>query len=252
MSKNINHANLIRQAHAVTNISSRIPKAKKIELLLGMQQKANDLPIRVLEIGCGSGAIAYYFATHKNLRCDVHAVDIHDNRVVFDHYEFIKVTDTILPFENQSFDIVISNHVIEHVGNNQEQLQHLKEIYRVLDQDGTCYLAAPNRWMLTEPHYNIFFLSWLPHSLRTPYLKMRNKGIFYDCEPPSLKSMETLLTEANFNFKNISIPALHILLELEQPNSLTHQIIKKIPDKVLNAFKPIIPTLIYKLKHDAN
>ena len=246
------NAPLIRQAHVVTNILSRIPKAKKIEKLLNIQQKPNEPPIRILEIGCGSGGIAYYFATHKQLRCDVHTVDINDNRMVFDHYEFIKVADTNLPFDNQSFDIIISNHVIEHVGDEHDQLQHLNEIHRVLDRKGICYLAAPNRWMLTEPHYNLFFLSWLPHSLRTPYLKFRNKGIFYDCEPPSLKSIEILLTKANFNFKNISIPALRIVLELEKPNSWSHQLIKKIPDVALNRFKPIIPTLIYKLKHDGS
>ena len=50
-----------RQAHAVLDTSSRVAKAKKIEIL--MQLGSYTEPLRVLEIGCGSGGIAYYFAT---------------------------------------------------------------------------------------------------------------------------------------------------------------------------------------------
>ena len=88
-----------------------------------------------------------------------------------------------MPFANASFDLVITNHVIEHVGEVNEQLQHLKEIARVLSSTGQCYLAVPNRWMLTEPHYRLKFLSWWPKKCRSSYLKLMGKGEFYDCEP---------------------------------------------------------------------
>ena len=83
---------------------------------------------------------------HKQLRCEVHAVDIHDNRQIFNHYKFTKVTDTNFPFYNHSFDVAISNHMID-------KIQHLKEIYRILDQDREDYLVALNRWIPTEPDY---------------------------------------------------------------------------------------------------
>lgn len=41
------------QAHAVLDISSRIVKAKKIEILL--QLRLSDKPLRILEVECGSG-----------------------------------------------------------------------------------------------------------------------------------------------------------------------------------------------------
>jgi SAM-dependent methyltransferase len=48
----------------------------------------------------------------------------------------------LLPFPARSFDVVLSNHVIEHVLN---QRLHLGEIRRVLADRGVCYLATPNR-----------------------------------------------------------------------------------------------------------
>lgn len=238
----------IRQAHAVTNLNSRIPKAKKIELLLNLDKVVTNHPLRILEIGCGSGGIAHYFATHGTILCKVDAVDIYDNRQIFNHYTFTKVSGTILPFEDCSFDIVISNHVIEHVGLIHDQLEHLLEIHRVLNSSGMCYLAAPNRWMITEPHYNLNFLSWLPAKLRSPYLRWNKRGNFYDCEPPSLKVLEELLRSTEFDFQNISVPATRILFELEKPNSIGHAIINRIPNSALKLLNPIIPTLIYKLE----
>lgn len=233
-----------RKAHATLNILTRINKAQKIEILLNL--KPTQKSLRILEVGCGSGGIAHYFATHKILECQVSAVDIYDNRVVSEHYDFKKVTGVKLPFDDNSFDIIITNHVIEHVGDNIQQLIHIQEIKRVLASNGQCYLAVPNRWMLTEPHYGLKFLSWLPKKFRTFYLKLWRKGNYYDCEPLSLPELETILLQANVNFQNISVEATKVTLMLEKPHSLLNYVIQKFPNSLLAIFKPIIPTLIYK------
>ena len=234
-----------RKAHASLNTASRIVKAQKIEILLNLKQTKK--PLRILEVGCGSGAIAYYFATHQTLECQVSAVDVYDNRVVTNHYNFIKVEGIKLPFPDNSFDIIITNHVIEHVGSKSEQLTHIKEIKRVLALNGECYLAVPNRWMLTEPHYGLKFLSWLPKKYRNFYLKLWGKGEYYDCEPLCLYEIENILTEANVYYENISVKATKVTLALEKPNTIFNTIIQIIPHWILALFKPIIPTLIYKI-----
>ena len=133
-----------RQPHAVLDLASRRLKAVKIERLLDLS--ARQQPMRMLEIGTGSGGIAHYFATHPDMRIEVDAVDVVDSRLIQENYRFELVSGTALPFPDQSFDVVLTNHVIEHVGDQSAQLAHLHEIRRVLRSEGVGYLAVPNRW----------------------------------------------------------------------------------------------------------
>lgn len=235
-----------RQPHAALDLATRNWKAMKIERLLGLAERHQ--PLRMLEIGTGSGGIAHYFGTHPGLACQVSAVDVHDNRVTHDGYDFCKVQGVELPFADASFDIVISNHVIEHVGDAAAQHQHLTEIHRVLKPDGLGYLAVPNRWMLTEPHYRLKFLSWLPRSMRTPYLRLMHKGEFYDCEPLQMRQLEHMLAAARFSYRNICVEAWRATLEIERPRSAGRKVLDAMPDSLLAPLRRIIPTLIYRVE----
>jgi len=66
-----------------------------------------------------------------------------------------------LPFRDQSFPIVFSNSVIEHVGTLGDQAQLAAEIRRV----GVRYwVQTPNRWFPVEPHLLTPFLHFLPRA----------------------------------------------------------------------------------------
>ena len=236
-----------RQPHAVTDLASRRFKALKIERLLGLQQFSP--PIRLLEIGCGSGGIAHYFATHPSLQCTVTAVDVHDNRQVRDGYVYHSVQGVQLPFDDQQFDAFISNHVIEHVGDAAAQLVHLQEIRRVLAPTGKAYLAVPNRWMLTEPHYRLKFLSWLPHAWRSPYLRWMGKGEVYDCEPLQMHELERMLAAAGLQYRNQCVEGWRATFEIERPTHWSNRVLQATPNALLHPLRPIIPTLIYQLQH---
>lgn len=235
-----------RQAHAVTDLATRQPKALKIERLLDLE--ARPQPLHLLEVGTGSGGIAHWFAHHPRLRCEVHAVDVVDNRQVFDGYHYKTVPGVELPFADASFDVVITNHVIEHVGDDVAQQLHLAEIRRVMKPDGVGYLAVPNRWMLVEPHYRLMFLSWWPRAWRTPYLRLMRKGRFYDCEPLEMRRLERMLTAAGFRYRNMSIYAVRQTFEIEFPRHAFIRLLRKLPDALLRPFLPVIPTLIYRLE----
>src|ERR1700712_877569 len=133
-----------RKPHATLDLESRHAKGLKIERLLNLKDRLRR--IRLLEIGAGSGGISHYFATHPSLNIEVDAVDVVDNRVVADGYRFQLVDGPSLPFADDQFDAVLTNHVIEHVGYRPAQLQHLQEIRRVMRTDAVGYLAVPNRW----------------------------------------------------------------------------------------------------------
>ena len=66
-----------------------------------------------------------------------------------------------LPFADNSFDIVFSNSVIEHVGDMESQRQFAAEIARV----GRAYwVQTPNRGFPVEPHMMTPFLHYLPRA----------------------------------------------------------------------------------------
>ncbi|WP_287599413.1 class I SAM-dependent methyltransferase [Thermomonas sp.] len=235
-----------RLAHAVTDLASRQPKALKIERLLALTPQ--EQPLQVLEIGTGAGAIAHYFGTHPRLRCAVTAVDVHDNRRIHDGYTYVPVRGVALPFPDSRFDVVISNHVIEHVGAEDAQMEHLSEIRRVMKPGGKGYLAVPNRWMFTEPHYRLKFLSWWPRPLRTPYLRAMRKGERYDCEPLELWQLEGMLSAAGLDYRNLCVEALRETLEIERPGALVTRFFRQVPDGALRPFRWLIPTLIYRVE----
>lgn len=236
-----------RQPHAVLDLASRRRKGIKIERLLGLQ--AGDRPLRLLEIGTGSGGIAHYFGTHPRLACEVDAVDVCDNRLVSEGYHYHSVSDTSLPFEDGHFDVVLSNHVIEHVGEATAQSQHLAELRRVLRTDGIAYLAVPSRWMVVEPHYQLAFLSWLPHSLADVYVRAAGKGTHYDCRPLTSRRLESMLRGAGFRFEQQSASALRLTYELEAPEApLYRWVLRWIPDRLYRLARRAFPTLIYVLR----
>lgn len=235
----------LRKPHVV--LDNRNSKALKIQKIIASERGFRQQDF-ILEIGTGSGGIAAYFAA-QNIQFNVQTVDVVDSRVSKEGYQFQLVNGTTLPFEDESFDVVITNHVIEHVGESDAQLHHLCEIKRVLKKDGVAYLAVPNRWMLVEPHYQLIFLSWLPKKYRSKYLKKMRNIDFYDCEPFEKKQLENLFDIVDFSYQNQTIQALKILLQDERENhKFLYYMFLFIPDFVLRVFLGVIPTLIYTIK----
>ena len=236
-----------RLPHATLDARSRGAKALKIELLLRLADRSQ--PIALLEIGTGSGGIAHYFANHPKLTCKVWAVDVLDQRVLSDGYSFKKVDGVELPFEDRSIDVVISNHVIEHVGAPAVQQAHLLEIARVLAPDGVGYLAVPNRWAMIEPHYGVPFLSWLPRPWRSPYLRLTRRGNIYDCEPLASSTLDQLVARSGLLSRPLEPEAVRIMLAQEDEKGAALELASRLPTDVLNFLSPLMPTLIRELRH---
>ena len=231
--------------HATPEAESRSSKARKIERLLALDQSTS--PCRLLEVGTGSGGIAHYFGTHATGRYEVDAVDVVDGRKVTDGFRFALITGTELPFADSSFDVVVSNHVIEHVGNRSAQREHLTELARVMAQNAVGYLAVPNRWMLVEPHYRLAFLSWLPRGWRTPYLRWRSgdAAAHYDCEPLALPELEALFAEVGLDFQDRASDAIRSLRDTDVSVGRAVRLAARLPAKLLGPARRIMPTLVH-------
>jgi SAM-dependent methyltransferase len=231
-------------SHAALNLGGRWPKAQKIHQLLAVKAETNST-MRLLEIGTGSGAIAYYFSRLEAPHFEVTAIDVEDQRTVRECYQFKVYDGRTVPFQDCAFDIVISNHVIEHVGDRIQQVTHLSEICRVLKPGGCAYLATPSRWQIMEPHFGLAFLSWLPRSMRNSYVRLMGKGSCYDCDPLRPAQLRRLLRTTGLPFQNINIKALHVLVSLERPHGITAFIAGIFPDFLLTIFRDCFPTSIY-------
>jgi SAM-dependent methyltransferase len=227
------------------NVASRQEKARKIEVLL--ERHCGLVGVRLLEIGSGNGVITAELARAVGERGEVWGVDVVDRRQVHEGFRFRQVTGTELPFEEGSFDLVLSNHVIEHVGERTDQLRHLLEIRRVLRPDGWCYLAAPNRWTPIEPHFGLPFLAWLPEGWRSSYVRLARKGGVYDCNLPSRGGLSALIAETGMLSHDCTVEAMRVMAEVESPGRAARAMLTA-PAGVLRAVRPFIPAMVFLLQ----
>ncbi len=68
-----------------------------------------------------------------------------------------------MKIRSNSFDIVHSNATIEHVGNERQQLQFLKECIRV--SKNSVFITTPNRFYPIDFHTKKVFLHFLPKEI---------------------------------------------------------------------------------------
>jgi SAM-dependent methyltransferase len=239
---------LERRPYAILDRPSRLLKAEKIARLIGGPAQLDGA--RILDIGCGSGYIAAALAELAGAEGRVHAVDVRDQRLVEEGYDFQAVAGTELPFGDGSLDVVLSNHVIEHVGDEADQLRHLQEVHRVLRPGGVCYLAVPSRWVLVEPHVRLPLLSWLPRPLRSPYVRLARRGSFYDCELPTRRRLRRLFAAAGLEATERTLAALLEVARLETPSHAVRLALSA-PAALRRALLPLSPTLVYLLRRPA-
>ncbi len=81
---------------------------------------------RVLDMGCGNGAVANFLRI--NLGVNITVCDI-ENHLTYD-LPFVKISNSRLPFSNKSYDVVLLNDVLHHV-KMQDQRSILQEALRV-------------------------------------------------------------------------------------------------------------------------
>src|SRR5947209_20177898 len=97
---------------------------------------------RILDIGCGLGM---YVSRFRQFSDDVYGVDIDPDKIgrASEWLPNLRVSSAEeLPYEDDCFDIILLNEVIEHVDDDR---QTIREAYRVLAPGGHIVVYAPNR-----------------------------------------------------------------------------------------------------------
>lgn len=235
-----------RLPHVVSDPRSRVMKARKIEILVGEERLRRAR--RILESGTGSGLIADYLGGRYPDAC-VTGTDVVDGRVQEGRYDFLLLEGNRLPFPDGYFDIVISNHVLEHVGDEDSQISYLSELNRVLSPEGVAYLAIPNRWSPYESHFRLPFLSWPTQRWRNRLVRTFGRGTHYDCEPRSASELRHLFSVAGFEFDDVTLKALATMLSVEYPRRVPAWLARVIARLAVVSY-PIIPTYAFILKRN--
>ncbi|MBI4282444.1 MAG: class I SAM-dependent methyltransferase [Chloroflexi bacterium] len=108
----------------------------------------------VLEIGCGYG---YGADNLSESASSMVAVDIAEEHILYcrakygrDNLDFLQADGLRLPFRDDSFDVVLSFQVMEHI-EPRNVLEYLSEIRRVLRRGGIFLVATPNSRMRLLP-----------------------------------------------------------------------------------------------------
>jgi ubiquinone/menaquinone biosynthesis C-methylase UbiE len=239
------------RSHSRPNLALRRAKARKIIALVERRRRLAGC--RVLEIGTGSGVISAELAAAAGPDGRVVSIDTMDTRLpeARDGYEFRLTTGVALPFSGASFDVVVSNHVVEHVGARTDQQVHLREIARVLAPDGVGYLATPTRWAVVEPHFKVPLLSWVPRRFRDRVVRVARAGDVYDVDPFGRRELERAIAAAGLRATDVTLDAVEDVVRRERPSGVAGRaasVVVRLPERARAVVRPALPTMVFLLE----
>ena len=135
-----------------------------------IQQQGNN-KLRILDIGCGNCKLLEKL---KGLGHDVYGIDLSALRVLKNRQKLKNIVFAYaedIPFEDDFFDIVIAQEVLEHVFNLESSLSEIK---RILKPDGISYIQVPYlNYVESVNHLRVFSEETLNYWINK-YLKVEN------------------------------------------------------------------------------
>jgi ubiquinone/menaquinone biosynthesis C-methylase UbiE len=172
---------------------------------------------RVLDLGCGWGGLSFWLAKEfrhvfaLDVKLDgLQFIDVRATQEGFHNIQTVLGSVFSLPFSDDFFDVVVLNGVLEWVGTFSEdepplrmQELALHEIARVIQPNGTLFLAIENRFGIQyflgykEEHTGLRYISILPRGLAQIYHRCR-KGKDFRALTHSRQGLMGLLQNSRF------------------------------------------------------
>lgn len=238
--------NLSKEHPILKDVESRTKKFKKI--LSVIQDFHPDTRfLNCLDIGCSMGIMTSlfegFFSMTIGMDIDQEAVRSAKSHSPSSRVPFLIADAMALSFRDNSMDVIICNHIYEHVPGAS---QLMDEIHRVLKKDGFCYFSAGNKYVFLEGHYHLPLLSWLPKPLAHLYLRLTGKGSIYYEEHLSLRGLKRLVGKFQIHDYTLSIirdPEKFFATDLFNRRTVSYKWIRWLAPYVY----PWIPTYIWVL-----
>jgi hypothetical protein len=154
------------------NLSYR-SRTKKFDLLMSVfRARPED---RVLDVGASGEVFLQYslediYPFPKRIVAGGYeAREIVSARRHYPQPQYALFDGCALPFPDQSFDLVFSNAVIEHILGPGRQEKFAREIMRV---GKNWFVTTPNYWYPFETHHHLPFFQFLPRPLQMQYNRL--------------------------------------------------------------------------------
>jgi hypothetical protein len=148
-----------------------------------------DRPLRILDVG---GVEAYWNDKRRLIARPVEITLINLDRAPLTKPGFVSLRGNAchMPeLADNSFDVVHSNSVIEHVGQWSNMMSMASEIRRVAP---SYFVQTPYFWFPIEPHARTPFLHWLPESLKFRLVMARKCGPYWSKARTVDEAMRTI------------------------------------------------------------
>jgi ubiquinone/menaquinone biosynthesis C-methylase UbiE len=196
---------------------------------------------KVLEVGAGDGSILKLLAD-QNFAPEYHVVEISESGVEHIRVRNIKDLKSVqlfdgykLPFDDNSFDLIILSHVLEHVEHERILLREIKRVARhIIIEVPLDYRAGVDKRIkhfLAYGHINVY----TPTSLR--YL-LQTEGFEVENDLTSMIEPEVTRFNTYINQKKSKsfITDVKISAEYIVKNGLGKVFGKKLNEKLANAY----------------
>jgi ubiquinone/menaquinone biosynthesis C-methylase UbiE len=196
---------------------------------------------KVLEVGAGDGSILKLLAD-KNFAPEYYAVEISETGVQhiksrnISNLKSVQLFDGYhLPFDDNSFDLIILSHVLEHVEHERLLLRELKRVARYcvieVPKDYKAGVDTRIKHFLAYGHINMYTPTSLRYLLYTEGFEVEN-DLTSIIEPEVTK----FNTYVNQKMSKSFLKDLKINAEYGVKNSLGKIFGKKMNEKLANAY----------------
>ena len=200
--------------------------------------------LKILEIGCGPGALAG--ALHRWYpNAEITAIDRDSEFIRFgsEHesgVDFMEGDATALPFEDNTFDVTISNTVAEHI----EPLKFYGEQLRVLKPGGVCLVLSSRKGININPSC-ITFNEYEQQFWKKAEQHDDSMDRFAVCKYP-MSEAEMPVSMAEYGFSDISTGFATIDLTPDNPkfsSSLALDMINSNRQTTLDGIESVLYTM---------